>query len=151
MMRPAFLGAAALTALATLALSACTNAVKPPFDEGVCYYVVPDPEGEDGLRYNVVGRDLPQLETCFAELEKMRIGFLRLGGNRREIMGAYNGQFIFIDATGISVSRTLDGGRFFSMARTGDGRLAVPGAIVRDETGAPVAVAAPPEGAPSAP
>jgi hypothetical protein len=30
------------------------------------------------------------------------------------------------------------------MARTGDGRLAIPGAIQRDETGRPIAIAAEP-------
>lgn len=130
---------------ALIGVGACSNAIKAPYDQGVCYYVVPadDPKAEP--RYNVVARDQPQLEACAARLEEMRLRFLGLGGSNRNIMGSYQGQFIFIDGTGVKVSKTMTGGRFFLLARTGDGRLAMPGAIVRDETGRPIAVAASPE------
>ena len=59
----------------------------------------------------------------------------------RELIGAYQGQYIFIDRGGVSFARTLEGGRFFALARTGDGRLAIPGAIQRDID---VSVAGPP-------
>ena len=48
-----------------------------------------------------------------------------------DIIGAYQGQFIFIDRAGVYFGRSLEGTRFFALARTGDGRLAVPGAIER--------------------
>ena len=70
---------------------------------------------------------------------------LGMGGSNRDIIGSYQGQFIFIDATGVKVGKSLTGGRFFFLARTGDGRLAIPGAIRRDIEGRPIAVAAPPE------
>jgi hypothetical protein len=60
-------------------------------------------------------------------------------------MGSYQGKFIFIDATGVKVGDSLTGGRYFFLARTGDGRLAIPGAIQRDIDGRPVGVIAPPE------
>lgn len=118
--------------LTTAALGACTPQVKAPFDKGVCYSVALPEEGSKAApTFNVVARDQPQIEHCAAQLEQMRIRFLRLGGNRQELVGSYQGQFIFIDQAGVWQSRTLDGNRFFALARTGDGRLAVPGAIDR--------------------
>ncbi len=62
----------------------------------------------------------------------MRLRFRGLGSTRQEVTGAYQGQFIFVDRRGVSFARTLEGARFFALARTGDGRLAVPGAIERE-------------------
>ena len=84
----------------------------------------------------------PQIEFCAARLEEVRLRFLRMGGSRQEITGSYQGQFIFIDRGGVWLSQTLDGGRFNAMARTGDGRLAMPGAIQRAIDGTPIAVSA---------
>jgi hypothetical protein len=114
---------------ALLALGACAEQVRAPRDPGVCYAVT-RPNGE--IRFGVVARDQPQIEFCAARLEEMRVRFLRMGGSTREVTGSFQGQFIFVDARGVSFSRTLDGSRFFALARTGDGRLAVPGAIQRD-------------------
>lgn len=96
--------------------------------------------------FNVLARDQAQVEMCAARLEEMRLRFNRMGGSRREVTGAFQGQFIFVDGRGVSFSRSLDGPRFFALARTGDGRLAVPGAIERDitELGVIVEEAAPP-------
>lgn len=120
----------AATTVGGLALmAACAEQVRPPREAGVCYAVT-RPDGE--LRFSVVARDQPQLEYCAARLEEMRVRFLRMGGSTRDVTGVYQGQFIFVDARGVSTSRTLEGVRFFALARTGDGRLAVPGAIQRD-------------------
>jgi hypothetical protein len=131
-------------ALLGLSLAACAQPAKAPFDPGVCY-AVERPEARD-VTFNVLARDQAQIEMCAARLEEMRLRFNRMGGARREIVGAYQGQFIFIDGRGVAFSRTLDGARFFALARTGDGRLAVPGAIERDitELGVIVEEAAPP-------
>ncbi len=126
-----------------LALGACQQPVKAPSDEGVCFVVEMGDEG-DAPRFNALARDQPQIEFCAARLEEMRLRFLRLGGTRREVTGAYQGQFIFIDGAGAWISRSLDGSRFVLLARTGDGRLAMPGAIRRAADGTPIAVAAPP-------
>lgn len=129
-----------------LALGACQNTTKAPFDPGVCYAVELGKEGE-APTFNVVARDQPQIEFCAARLEEMRLRFLGLGGNRREVIGSYQGQFIFIDRAGVSFGKTLEGSRFMALARTGDGRLAIPGAI-QQEVDAPrgpsAPVAAPP-------
>jgi hypothetical protein len=124
------------------ALAGCSGGVKAPYDEGVCY-AVEIPEDGGKATFNKVAENQPQIEACAARLEEMRVRFLRLGGNRREVVGAYQGQFIFIDRAGVWFSKTLDGNRFMALARTGDGRLAVPGAIQRDASGTPIGVGAP--------
>ena len=130
-------------------LTACSSAVEAPYDPGVCYYVVPDEAEESGVRFNVVARDQPQMEHCAARLEEMRLRFLGLGGSNREIIGSYQGKFIFIDATGVKVGDTLTGGRYFFLARAPGGQLTIPGAIQRDIDGRPVGVLAGPEAAPA--
>ncbi len=128
-------------AAGALSLAACEKAVEAPFDRGVCYAVEVGAEGE-APRFNKVADNQPQIEFCAARLEEVRLRFLRMGGSRQEIIGSYQGQFIFIDRGGVWLSQTLNGGRFNAMARTGDGRLAMPGAIQRAIDGTPVAVSA---------
>ncbi|WP_297799548.1 hypothetical protein [uncultured Brevundimonas sp.] len=131
-----------VSAAALTVLSACA-AAKPeaPMDEGVCYHVGEDETQAFGIRYNVVARDQPQIEFCAARLEELRIKFLRMGGSNNDLIGAYQGHFIFIDRQGVKMSKTLDGPRFFALTRTGDGRLAIPGAIQREIDGRPIAIA----------
>ena len=127
-------------------LSGCTSRTKAPFDKGVCFSVALPAEGEKAApQFNVLARDQPQIEYCAARLEAMRVQFLRLGGSQRDVVGAYQGRFIFIDRGGVYFAQTLEGSRFFALARTGDGRLAVPGAIERNvyPEDAPAPVAAP--------
>lgn len=126
--------------LGSAALAACSAPqLQAPSDKGVCYHVG-EPAG-GAPRFNVVARDQPQIEFCAARLEEMRLRFLRLGGTNRDMVGAYQGQFIFIDRGGVKFGKTLTGQRFFALTRTGDGRLAIPGAIQREIDGRPVAVA----------
>ena len=127
--------------VSVLVLSACASS-EPDFEPGVCYHV--NEEAGEQPAYNVLVRDQPQIEYCAARLEEMRVQFLRLGGSKQEITGAYQGRYIFINREGVSFAQSLNGARFFALARTGDGRLAIPGAIQRGIDGAPVAVAAPP-------
>ena len=121
-----------------LTLAACQQGVEAPYDTGVCYAVERSEEGQPP-RFNVVAENQPQIEFCAARLEEMRQRFLRLGGTRREIVGAYQGQFIFIDRAGVWFGKSLEGSRFLAMVRTGDGRLAIPGAIQRQVDAAPPA------------
>ena len=131
-----------LSLAASAGLAACSQQVNAPFDKGVCYSVTLPEEGSKAApEFNVVARDQPQIEFCAARLEEMRLRFLRMGGTNRDMIGAYQGQFIFIDRAGVRFGRTLEGQRFFALARTGDGRLAIPGAIQREIDGRPVAVA----------
>ncbi|QYF87527.1 hypothetical protein [Brevundimonas sp. PAMC22021] len=133
---------ASLLLSAPLALSACASSNEPDFEPGVCYHVNQETGAE--LAYNILVRDQPQIEYCAARLEEMRVQFLRMGGSKQDITGAYQGRYIFINREGVSFAQSLNGARFFALARTGDGRLAIPGAIQRGIDGAPVAVAAPP-------
>ena len=112
--------------LAATALGACQKRTEPPGDTGVCYHMVPLKDGT--LKYNKLVM-APNLETCAANLEAMRIKFLRMGGNAQEIYGAYQGNFLFLQQEGVLTSETLEGGRYVALVRTGDGRLAIPGAM----------------------
>lgn len=132
---------AALALCAPLTLTACAETIEAPRDPGVCYSVALTDDGRNIERLNVLAEDQPQIEFCAARLEEMRLRFLSMGGSNREAIGAYQGQFIFIDRGGVSFGKQLTGPRFFALARTGDGRLAIPGAIQRRIDGAPVAVA----------
>lgn len=122
--------AVALLAAATLA--ACQKRTEPPGDAGVCYHVVPLKGGK--LKYNKLVM-APNLETCAANLEAMRIKFLRMGGNAQDVYGAYQGNFLFLVKEGIQTSTTLEGARYIALVRTGDGRLAIPGAMPPDQPG----------------
>jgi hypothetical protein len=114
--------------MAATALGACQKRTEPPGDTGVCYHMVPLKGGK--LKYNKLVM-APNLETCAANLEAMRIKFLRMGGNAQEIYGAYQGNFLFLQQEGVLTSSTLEGGRYVALVRTGDGRLAIPGAMPR--------------------
>lgn len=135
--------------LGATALAACGGGVDAPYEPGVCFSVETGGQGE-APAFHKLAADQPQIEHCAARLEEMRLRFLRQGGSRQEITGAYQGQFIFIDREGVWIGKSLDSSRFFLLARTGDGRLAMPGAITRDASGRPVGVAAPVEPEPPA-
>jgi len=125
-MRRPFLIAASVVA-AGLALSACEKQIKAPFEKGVCFHVATNKDKT--LRFNPVERNVPSMEQCAATLEGMRIRFMRMGSPNRALTGSYQGSFIFVEKEGIYLGQTYDGARFMSLVRTGDGRLAVPGAI----------------------
>jgi hypothetical protein len=119
---------ATLFAAASLTLVAgCEKPVEAPTDRGVCWHAVPLAGGK--IKFNKLTTNVPSIEQCAADLESMRLRFLSLGGNQRELMGAYQGNFIFVKLTGIFFSQTLDGHAYPALVRTGDGRLAVPGAM----------------------
>jgi hypothetical protein len=124
MSRP--LCAAALALASALALGACQKRTEPPGDAGVCYHVTFQKDGK--LKFNKLV-NAPNLETCAANLEAMRLKFLSLGGSAQEILGAYQANFIFVQRTGIFTGATLEGPRYLALVRTGDGRLAIPGAV----------------------
>ena len=121
------LAAAALAPIA-LGLSACAKKTTPPGDAGVCYHVVPQADGS--MKYNRLVQ-AESLEKCAANLEAMRIKFLRLGGNQTDIYGAYQANFLFLVREGVMTSTSLEGPRYVALVRTGDGRLAIPSAMPR--------------------
>jgi hypothetical protein len=116
---------AVLAAAATLAACA-DNGPEAPADRGVCYHAIPQKGGE--IKFNKLAENIDSIEKCASELEGMRLRFLRMGG-REEIMGAYQGSYLFLQREGIFRSQTLNGNRYVMLVRTGDGRLAIPGAM----------------------
>lgn len=130
-MKHAVLATAAVLVISALGLSACEKQTKAPFEQGVCFQVATNKDGT--LRYNPVERNVAQMELCAAALEGMRMRFVRMGqSNSQSMVGAYQGSFLFLEKEGIYVGQTYEGPRFMSLVRTGDGRLAVPGAIRRE-------------------
>src|SRR3954466_15080734 len=98
--------------LGALALSACAQRTEPPGTQGVCYHVV---SGKDGkLKYNKLV-NTPNLETCAANLEAMRIKFLTMGGSAQELLGAYQANFLFLQREGVFSSTTLEGPRSLAL------------------------------------
>jgi hypothetical protein len=114
-----------LIALAPLA--ACKPTPKAPTDTGVCYHLGSITGGV--AHYNVVATNVPDMEHCAANLEAMRIRFLQLGGSNTEIVGGYQGSFLFLQPEGVFTAESYDGARYPFLVRTGDGRLAVPGSV----------------------
>ena len=110
--------------LAAAALAACEEGVQAPRDPGVCWHAVTK---EGVTRFNKVSVNQPNLEHCAAALERMRRKFNALGG-RSDVVGAYQGRFIFLDRVGIKTGKSLTGNRYMALVRTADGRLVTPGA-----------------------
>lgn len=120
---------AIVAGLAIVSLAACSKRTLPPGGEGICWSVTKQADGE--LKFHKLASNVPDLEHCAAELEAMRVRFLRMGGSAREVTGAYKGSFIFVERRGIFTAPSLEEHPYLAMVRTGDGRLAVPGAMPR--------------------
>jgi hypothetical protein len=127
LIRPAAL--ALVAAASAVALSGCEKKIEAPYDKGVCWHMVPLTGGK--VRFNKLSENRPSLESCAASLEGMRERFLALGSNQEEIIGAYQGNFLFLGRTGVFTSTTLTGARWPALVRTGDGRLAIPSAVAQ--------------------
>ena len=115
-----------LTLTAAAALAGCAKRTEPPGTPGVCYHVVFEKGAKP--KYNKVV-NTPDLEHCAANLEAMRLKFLSMGGSTQELLGAYQANFIFVQREGVFTSTSLEGPRYLALVRTGDGRLAIPGAM----------------------
>ena len=110
--------------LGALALAACQdNAVKAPTERAACWHMVPQ-AGDAPPKFNRLPGHYASLEYCAGGLE-----LIRRRGTRSTIIGAYQGQFIFVERRGLFAGKTLTGARYLALVRTGDGRLAVPGAV----------------------
>jgi hypothetical protein len=121
----AILAASALV----LGLTACEEKIEAPYNKGVCWHMAPLPGGK--VKFNVLSQNRPNLESCAASLEGMRERFLALGGNQEEVIGAYQGSFLFLGRAGVFTSTSLNGARWPALVRTGDGRLAIPSAVAQ--------------------
>ena len=116
-----------LIVLAALTLCACQKQLEAPVDKGVCWHLATAPDGS--MKFNKLADNQPDLEHCAAQLEMMRLRFLGLGSHQTQVTGAYQGQFLFLQPEGVFTSQTYNGHPYPFMVRTGDGRLAVPGAM----------------------
>ena len=123
------LAALALAAVSAAALVGCEQKIEAPYDKGVCWHLVPLTGGK--VKFNVLSRDRPNLESCAASLEGMRERFLSLGSNQEDLVGAYQGNFLFLGRTGVFTSTSLTGARWPALVRTSDGRLAIPSAVAQ--------------------
>src|ERR1700710_2904916 len=104
--RPLLLSA---SLLAALGVSACEKKIEAPYEKGVCFHVVPLTGG--AVKFNKVADHRPSLESCAAALEGMREHFLALGGTNADLVGAYQGNFLFLGRTGVFTGQTLEGAR----------------------------------------
>ena len=120
---------ATLGLLALCAQSGCARSVEAPTTPGVCWHLVKGDTGK--AKFNRLADHQPDLEHCAAEIEKMRLEFRRIGKDETSVTGAFQGQFLFLRPEGVFTAQTLDGYQYPFMVRTGDGRLAVPGAMPR--------------------
>jgi hypothetical protein len=118
-----------LAAAAALGLSACEKKIEAPYDRGVCWHMVLLTGGK--VKFNKLSENRPSLESCAASLEGMRERFLGLGSTQEDIIGAYQGNFLFLGRTGVFTSTTLTGARWPALVRTNEGRLAIPSAVAQ--------------------
>jgi hypothetical protein len=79
------------------------NGPPAPRDSGVCWRMTM--EGASPRFHRIAG-DILNLETCAARLERQYL----IDG--REIDGAYQGQYIFIDSLAVRSAARLDGSRW---------------------------------------
>jgi hypothetical protein len=120
-----------LAVLVPMALAGCSKSLDAPVDPGVCWHLV---KGDDGKpKFNRLADHQPDLEHCAAQLEMMRLHFRALGLSEENVAGAYQGQFLFLQREGVFTSQSYEGYHYPFMVRTGDGRLAIPGAMPRSE------------------
>jgi hypothetical protein len=110
----------------TATAGACQPTLEAPRERGACYHLV-KPEGGKP-RFNRLPGQYESMEYCAAALE-----VVRRRGARGEIEGSYGGQFLFHNRRGIMVAQKYDGARYMALIRTGDGRLAMPGAVRRQQ------------------
>lgn len=121
-LRPVIL---ALTAAAAVLAGCAQQGPEAPTDQGVCWLMN---TGKDGKpKFDKVASNVRSLEYCAGNLEALRLKFLGMGGSRRTLTGAYQGQFIFVEREGIFSATGLERNRYLALVRTNDGRLVVPG------------------------
>lgn len=118
---------AAVLAAAAAGLSGCEKSVEAPADPGGCYIMTESKDHK--FTFGKIADKVPDIEHCAAKLEISRIQFLRMGGSRQEIAGAFQGTFLWLQHDGIFTSQKLEGIRYPLLVRF-KGELVMPGAIV---------------------
>jgi hypothetical protein len=86
-----------------MGVAACSSQTAAPTGDGLCWRRIE--AGDQPPRFEVMARDVPNLESCAVQLEGARM----MEG--RPTSGAYNGQFIFATEDQITSARTMDGAR----------------------------------------
>jgi len=110
--------AALASALAAAALAGCQSQIQAPTNTGVCYHLATVQNGQP--KFNVLASPVPDMEHCAAHLEAMRIRFVALGSASRDVVGAYQGNFLFLGDDGVFTSDTYGGHRYPFLVRSGD-------------------------------
>jgi hypothetical protein len=110
-----------------LALAGCGKTVEAPTDRGVCWHMATAANG--AVKFNPLASHQPDLEHCAAQLDQMRLRFLGLGSLQQDVVGAFQGQFLFASPQGVYTAPTLDGYRYLLMVHSGDGRLVTPSSM----------------------
>jgi hypothetical protein len=100
-----------------LALGACHAQIQPPGDVGTCYHLAAIQDGKP--KFNVLAKSAPDMEHCAAALEAMRSRFLALGSSNRDIVGAYQANFLFLGDDGVFTGTTYTGARYPFLVRSG--------------------------------
>ncbi len=116
-------GAFAMAAAAT----GCSKELHAPTDTGVCYQMVQLKDGSP--RFNQVAKNVPSIERCAVQLEQVRLRFTNLGLPEEHMVGAYQGEFLFLEPAGIYIGKSLKGAHYLLLVRSGDGRLVKPGVL----------------------
>ena len=112
-----------IAAVAVLPLAACHSGVEAPGAAGVCYALASVDDGK--AKFNVVAQKVPDMEHCAAQLESMRVRFLSLGGNVTDIVGAYQGNFLFLGPQGVFTADSYEGPRYPFLVHSGDALVPV--------------------------
>jgi len=122
MKTPTLILSATVTALIGFALVGCIKQVDAPLERGACWHAVPMSDGT--IKFNDLAKNQPTIEACAARLEDMRLKFKALGSQQTFMLGAYQGNYLFLQPEGVFTARTYKGNRYLVLVRTGDGRLA---------------------------
>lgn len=96
----------AVIALGLLVLTGCSAPADAPTDPGICWMQAPA-AGKGKPALALLSRGDPNLETCAMHLELTRIS-----KRRSSVMGAFQGQYIFVDREAVASSDSLTGQRF---------------------------------------
>jgi hypothetical protein len=94
----------AFLALAALGLAACEAEIKPPTTRGVCWRMTF--EGAEP-RYAPIADYNDSLYSCAGQLEAVRMRTNPTG----QVMGAFNGHFIFVTAAAVQTADRYKGNR----------------------------------------
>ena len=86
-----------------MGMAACSSQAPAPTGAGMCWRMIEVADQQPEFR--IIGQDVPNLESCAAQLEGARM----MEG--RPTTGAYNGHFIFATEEQIASAQTKNGTR----------------------------------------